>query len=284
MPDSYSDGIVSSLTHWVIGLKDNPHLLFLFLVLMLGFIFTVKYKRKILTPEIMLSLISLGVMIIHLNFAKTNWFFRYEAYICVMGTTAITLIVHNAFSKIVWNYRKKVVVFLLICTLLVAGTPMFHRAIQSIAITPASSRNIYEQAYQMGEFLRTYYKGENVVVHDIGAVSYLSDVNVIDFLGLATIDLTRVLKNDRRLNTSVVNAVIDSKNARIGIVYEPWFGHLLTGEWRKVCQWQISGEAITCGEPIVTFYARGDKAAKKLRASLLDFKIKLPYGVSTRFF
>jgi hypothetical protein len=60
----------------------------------------------------------------------------------------------------------------------------------SLVITPQASRNIYEQQYQMGMFLKRCYPGKAVAVNDICAVSYLADVRLVDLLGLARMPLT----------------------------------------------------------------------------------------------
>ena len=64
--------------------------------------------------------------------------------------------------------------------------PITARGLGAFTTTVVASGNIYDQQYQMASFVREYYAGRGVVLNDIGAVTYLSDVHLTDLMGLGT--------------------------------------------------------------------------------------------------
>ena len=64
--------------------------------------------------------------------------------------------------------------------LFIVFTALGIRGIASLGNIPQASKNIYEQQYQMGLFLETFYSSEKVAANDIGAIHFLADIQCLD--------------------------------------------------------------------------------------------------------
>jgi hypothetical protein len=134
-------------------------------------------------------------LLLHAQFARIGAFYRYEAYLVMLGLLAAVLnakellrLKGDSFRK--WLAPPHRTAMLLIGSLCIAY-PLMSRAWCSLKETPTAMANIYQQQYQMGLFLRTYYDGQAVAANDIGAVCFLADIRLLDLAGLATTDVVR---------------------------------------------------------------------------------------------
>jgi len=152
----------------------------------------------------------------------------------------------------------------------------------SLVITPQASRNIYEQQYQMGMFLQRYYPGRAVAVNDIGAVSYLADVRLLDLWGLANVDVAR-LKLRGEFGSREIDDLTRKQGAVIAIIYEDWFKikgvNGLPLEWIKAGQWSIS-KNVACGSDTVSLYGLDPSTGEELAQNLRRFESELPDDVA----
>jgi hypothetical protein len=119
--------------------------------------------------------------LLHLQLAAVGWLFRYEAYLVAVGVVLVAR--HLAEAAAV--FRASAARLPLVLAGLVLAAPLLVRGAQALAETPAAVKNIYEQQYQMGLFLRGLPPGSAVMANDIGAISYLADVRIVDLFGLA---------------------------------------------------------------------------------------------------
>ena len=62
---------------------------------------------------------------------------------------------------------------------------------------PQCTRNIFEQQFQMGLFVRKNYQGSNVALNDIGIVDYLADIHLLDLWGLASQEVAQARRSRR---------------------------------------------------------------------------------------
>jgi len=158
-----------------------------------------------------------------------------------------------------------------------------YRGGKSWASIPPASRNIYEQQYQMAAFLKEYYSGQSVVANDIGAISFFTDVDNLDILGLGSLDVARA-RLAGTYGTDTIKALAASRGARIAVVYEAWFEILGDGPpagWQEVGQWQIAGN-VSCANPRVSFYAVRPDERDNLAENLRKFSERLPRTVTQR--
>lgn len=231
-----------------------------------------------------LSLLFLITALLHLALAAVGWLFRYEAYLVVMGilTTGILLAIQWQSVKDRWTKEdwlgKGVITFVAIFLLL----PFPLRAAAATQNLPGASRNIYEQQYQMAQFLEKIYHQQTVAVNDIGAVSYFSHNYILDLWGLGT-NAVADAKMHHHYDPAFLSSLCAEKQGRIAIIYEKWFDAKLLGQWQKVATWQITNNVI-CGDDTVTFYAMTTADAAPLKAALQAYATQLPPDVTVRYF
>jgi hypothetical protein len=208
--------------------------------------------------------IALGIAIAHVQFAALGWFFRYEAYLFVVGSVAVALAIAAAPRR---TAGAAVTVALL-------AVPFGLRAVASHRAVPTAVRNIYEQQIQMARFLHTYYTGQPVAMNDVGAVSVFSDIHCIDVVGIADADVLQLRRAHRLAD---LDGLVRHKGAHIAVVYESWFGRWLP-DWHRTGTWTIH-DNIVCGDSTVTFLAADPAADSLLTLQLHAFESGLPAGV-----
>ena len=227
----------------------------------------------------------LGVALLHVCLVKMEWFFRYEAYVIALGLVAVTL----GMCEIVRTFRTPAMLHvpplgrraLMACGIVLA-LPLVTRAAEGALLTVPATGEVYRQQYQMGLFFRDYYQGDAVALNDIGAVSWLAPVTVVDLIGLATPEVADARRNDAD-DTAFLDALLRRRGARAACVYEYYFSgrRSLPSAWQKVGEWSI-GRSVAVSRETVAFYAPSDADALRLRQALDRFSPRLPRGAAYR--
>jgi hypothetical protein len=223
-----------------------------------------------------------GATFLHMQFATTSRFYRYEAYLVTLGL-AIFGALTSAGSGLVhlrrrgWDWRRRVIAIALAA---VAGFPLASRAVNAVRNAPKASANIYRQQYQMGLFLDRFYQGRTVAVNDIGAVSYLADIRIFDVYGLASLEVAS-LKQRREYTASALAMLADRQRTDIAIVYPSWLSDFggVPASWRHVGDWAVRDNVIL-GGTAVSFYAVRAGAHEQLVDNLRRFAPDLPLDIS----
>ncbi len=142
--------------------------------------------------------------------------------------------------------------------------------------------NIYEQQYQMGNFIKKYYNTDTIAVNDIGAVSFFNNSEIIDLWGLANMKVAKA-KKDNYNNAAFLNNVSKNENVNIAVVYDSWFDSSLLKNWQKISTWQIQNNVI-CGDATVSFYAVKPGSASSLKTNLSAYQSTLPADVTVKYY
>jgi hypothetical protein len=219
--------------------------------------------------------------IAHMQFAQPQpfWFYRYEAYVLVaaMVVVAEAIVAHLAGtpeSNAGWRANLSAASAV---ALLVAFSPLTERAIRAFTNIPRATTNIYEQHYQIGEFLRRFYEGRAVALNDIGLPSYAASLDTIDLVGLANMEVAK-----RRLRgwyaADDIEEIASAKGAQVAVVYDSWFENRIPPSWQRAGTWTIQNNVVTGGNT-VTFYATTPEEAGPLRQHLREFAPELPASV-----
>lgn len=227
---------------------------------------------------ILFMLVIAGLM--HSVFASFGWFYRYEAYLIVLGS------LHLSKMALLWwqanglpGVKRQAIpiamLAILFYSLPVRGLNSFRNSIRAIY-------NIYEQQYQMGLFLKQYYKQQTVAANDVGAISYMADLHTIDMWGLGNNEVANARRNHYWTNDFLRKLVADN-HTRITVMYDSWFDKDLPAQWVKVATWEMPYNYI-CGDIKVTFYGVTLAEADLLKKNLSAFASQLPGDVKVAYF
>jgi hypothetical protein len=259
-------------------IKDHVQLLLL-LIFSLG-ILLIQFARKERPADVIsyALIIFTGNVFLHLQFASTGWFFRYEAYLVMIGIISVCLGVHRLTKGMVdWKFDIPSIPFSVTAGLFLVLLLNIYsgRAIGSLKKSVVATKNIYEQQYQMGLFLKQYGGTETVVINDIGAVTFLSDVAIIDLWGLGTKE-TANLKMKKKLTNGEIERIAKDHHASIALVYETWF--TLPDSWVETGIWRIS-DNVVAGNEAVNIYCVDPSKQAAIMERLKEFSSSLPKGV-----
>lgn len=164
-------------------------------------------------------------------------------------TTYIHLSVFYIVSMAFWNRR----ILSIVSLVLLLALPIERQILscQNILNIKPASKNIHDQQYQMAMFLSDNYSNRPIALNDIGCVSYFSNIDIVDLVGLG---------GDRIELSDVV--------ADIAIIYPDWFKAKIPDTWTPYGAWEIQNNVV-CSRSQVVFFAINesvDVAIEKLRS------------------
>ena len=254
--------------------RSSPHVL----VLLIACLFIYLWLRnQFESKDKYLIILVASVTFLHMQFADTGWFFRYESYL-ILALSVVLLDVINKSARFMETTSKsadKHIVGLML--LIVICIPLATRAGLALKGYPVAVRNIYEQQYQMGLFVQTYYAGKHIAANDIGAISYLADVRTLDLYGLANMEVLQH-KLDDSFGEELIRQLVSDHGVSLIVVYNTWFVGAIPDEWVEIGKWRISNN-VACGSDEVSFYAPDDSYKEEIISNLAGFSVRLPSTV-----
>lgn len=259
-----------------------PHLLVL-VVLALGLLAARVRRSPWSEPDLLLSFFA-GAALLHPVFAMFGWFYRYEAYLMALGVVALAVGVRDLVppgglrAARLPPFRAAVLLVLV----LVAALSVSMRMADAHISAPAGMDNIHDQHLQMALFLREHYAGEMVAINDIGAVSYMSGVRILDLWGLGDKDVAQAVR-EKRLTTDALRQLAEERNASIAILHDHIFavGGGVPPEWELKGTWTIRDNHVTVGD-VLSFYALKPGEGERLERAMAEFAPRLPADVVSR--
>lgn len=252
----------------------------LLIILPLCFVVFWRYIREKAAYGYILGIL-LAVTVIHLCFAATGWLYRYEAYLIFCSMVIVGLLVVRHGGE-VFRERGGVVRWMMGVVVFAAFFPLVLRSAAAFSRTGDACVNIYQQQYQMGQFLRTYYDSSANAVNDIGAVSFFTRGANVDLWGLGNIQVARSRKSGR-WNPGFLDSLCRGQHVQTAVFYEKWFNDSMRLRWTKVATWRIQNNVI-CGDDSVSFFSIQAADAPVLKGHLQDFEKQLPAGVEVRYY
>lgn len=279
--DASGHGWIGRLFHIPITLHVAPHMLIL-LLSCLGVYLWCEERKLVGRRERLLVALYVIITLLHLQFASIGWFYRYEAYLVLTGLVVLVELTNLLMSSSpAAGQGKQPVKSVAVALLgLLVLLPLAWRTGKAFVDYPLAVMNIYEQQYQMGLFVKQNYAGKTVAANDIGAISFLADVTVLDLFGLGSLDVAEA-KLDGRFDQSMIDELVQHYNADIAVIYNSWFDGMIPGSWIEVGQWQILDNVI-CSSDTVSFYAPSLDHQPAITTQLQDFSTQLPAGVVQR--
>jgi hypothetical protein len=272
-----TDGLPPGVPRPGISLLATQRLL---LILPLVFLAFWKYIRQRAAYGYILLLL-LGCTLMQLCFAATGWLYRYEAYLVFCSTAIIGVLVWK-FGREAVKGKPVLVCLLLGVVVFAGGFPFILRSTAAFSKTGTACVNIYQQQYQMGQFLHTYSNRDVNAVNDIGAVSFLTEGANIDLWGLGNIDVARSRKRGQ-WTPVFLDSLCRAEHAGTAVLYEKWFSDSLLHHWTKVATWHI-GNNVICGDDTVSFFSIRAADGPVLKKNLQEFEPRLPAGVTVKYY
>jgi hypothetical protein len=272
-------GVLAALGgNCVLALSAAPHVLVLVLAGTALLVHTYRRRREWRQPSVVLLALALAATLLHLQLARIGWFYRYEGYLVALWIVALGVAWPDVGAELIGALSSPRTRTLGGLVLALAAVPLLGRAARAHVDTPAAAAEIHGQQFQMGLFARRFFDGRVVAVNDIGAVSFLANVRVVDLVGLGTKEIL-----DAQLagmDDATRLALAEAQGAEIAILYERWLPPVsaLGRSWRRVGTWTIPTQ-VAAGDTTVTFFAIAPGVADYLAASLRAFSPELPASV-----
>ncbi|HEX5233707.1 MAG TPA: hypothetical protein VFW25_00105 [Silvibacterium sp.] len=268
--------LLKSPTHGIMGAASRslviaPHVFTLLLALAVCLPQFWKSRDKLAD----LIAIVLFAGLAHLAFARVDSIFRYQAYI--LGPAALLAV--SSLGALAGRTRWIFMALLCLAAYLIA-----LRSVKAAVFLPLYSQAIYDQQIQTARFLSTYFPDSSVAANDIGAISYFTDIQCTDLVGLANQDIFDA-KRQKRYETALLASEATYRRVQIAVVYDTWFtgdknaiffvGPRLPSTWTRVGR-LVTPDPGNLGGNIVSFYSTQQGMIVPLRSALVAFRPTLP--------
>lgn len=244
------------------------------------FLLQVKLQGNFMSEIPLLLLIVIVLISVQKIFFSLS-FFRYDTYLVITAVSVNAVAVNNYITEGFGLNLKNSLNFYK--NLFIAGSVIYsaflvYKVSENTKI-PAASRNIYEQQYQMSEFIKKYYPADEIALNDIGVVNYYNDIYCTDLIGIGNNGITSE-RLSSVLDKNRIGEITESGKVKIAILYDSWFVKSggLPDNWYKAGEWTIQDNFI-CGDDKVTFYAVETNEKERLITNLKLYSEELPFSV-----
>ncbi|MFN3781348.1 MAG: hypothetical protein ACK4SO_04150, partial [Candidatus Kapaibacteriota bacterium] len=129
-------------------------------------------------------------------------------------------------------------------------------------------------------FLKDNCNNCSVAANDIGAITYFTNIKLLDLIGLANDEVLQ-LRKKRQLNNEKINVLLAKLKVEFIIIYEHWFEGMEFENFTKIGEWKIQ-KNVVCGGETVSFFSRNDVLEKNIKKFKNYTNSKLPETVIFR--
>lgn len=210
------------------------------------------------------------LMISHTMFAELKGMFRYEAYILTGFSMALFPRVKGLFLDFKNYIKKEKFIFLLIAMNVLL---LFYKGWMSNSVLSDGGKNIYEQQVQSARFLHTYYNDSRVIANDIGAITYYTDIHLLDIAGLGSTEMIPFNENkkffDHKFKSFLAQYGSENKY-ELAVVYDIWLQGYIPETWQKAATLKIKNR-ITVARDEVSIYSVDQTNLKALKRNIRNF-------------
>jgi hypothetical protein len=173
--------------------------------------------------------------ITHLLLARVGWLFRYEAWLIAWGILTVAPLAARAslphLRSGAWGGPAALLVAALI--------PYGARSWEALSSYSLSARWTYDSDVQMAQYIARYWPDSVVALHDIGAVSWYSDAEIVDVAGLATNEVTR-LHVANRLDGAAIGEILSRRGVQTAWTEARWLADDLPPGFSKVAEYRVT--------------------------------------------
>jgi hypothetical protein len=134
----------------------------------------------------------------------------------------------------------------------------------------------------MAKFLNRYYPGRSVAVNDIGVVTFHADLELLDLVGLSSMEIADQISAGR--SRDKLDEVARHRHVEVVLAYD-WVLAEYGGPppaWRKVAQWALVIPSALSQRDVSLFGVDAATAAT-LREHLREFAPELPRSAIQQF-
>ncbi|HET6253244.1 MAG TPA: hypothetical protein VFE32_04195 [Puia sp.] len=226
-------------------------------------------------------LILMGAALAHVAFAYPANYPRYEDYlvgcsVLIMGTLAVKY--RNSLQTTRFQGAKWIVAGVVILLFI----PLFIRSEKTFQKSKQYCLNIYEQQYQMSQFVHEYYDSIPLAFNDIGAISFYSRGDKLDLWGLASLEVAKA-KRGHYWTPDLADSLVHQHQTRLAILYDTWFDPALLHRWTKIASWH-NQHNVVLGDDSVSFYSIRPEDTSELRKNLEAYQPRLPQDVTVSYY
>ncbi len=265
-----SQGILSTLVNLTRNLYRNFFELHIAGIYILNVAILVKSVWNKDKTYFLFTLLFILSFFLHLTFGMIGWLFRYEAYMVAFGILN-AMVYFTQYFKLSKHWY--LVVFIIL--------PFFSKLmLYSPYMAIIGTKNIYEQQRQMAKFLQENCNTCSVAANDIGAITYYTNIKLLDLIGLGNNDVLE-LRNKRQFTNDKINKLLAKYNTELIIIYEHWFEGVQFENFTKIGEWRIRKNYV-CGGETVSFFSRNDVIEKNITKFKNFTNSKLPKTVIYR--
>jgi hypothetical protein len=203
-------------------------------------------------------------------FADLKGMFRYEAYILVGFSMALIPKIKDLFFDFKSYIKKEKVITLLVVMNIVL---LFYKGWAAHRMLENGGKNIYEQQIQSAKFLHAYYNNSKVVANDIGAITYYTDIHLLDIVGLGSTEMIPFNENRNVLNGNFENFLTEytaSHQYEIAVIYDEWFQGYVPKTWKKIADLTIQHKT-TVSKDKVSIYSIDPANLETLKKNVRSF-------------
>ena len=222
-----------------------------------------------------------GSTALHLFFARTGWFFRYEGYLIAWAILWVFVSWFDCRHAIVdavtlpWGFVTGILAATAVISILMFAYFDGFRVNEAFSNASLSMKNVFDQPYQLGLFARDELPGATLLVNDMGAIAFLSDDKILDVIGLGSME-PALAKHHHAFDSAWLDGWLKREHAEVALVH-------ITGpvsvaplpNWISIVSWTVPDNYIlACNTAYI--YSLQPSAVVEVKKGLRKFLPRLP--------
>lgn len=230
--------------------QANPGLLWVVAGALVVLIAEALRGRTLRRPAGLLAAFVVGAVVLHQHFAFSSafWVYRYDAYLLVFAVFAsgVWLAGLERLDGTAMSWRSAGAAAAVAA--MVGGLGHVRAAFVPEAEVQAASLTAREHQ-TLARFAETYYRGQTIVVNDIGVMAYRFSGRPLDMFGLCDIEPVLARRKPGGYTRSDVRDWAAREHAQIAILQLTWgwVPRQIPAEWRKIAEVTMVSEGRVVG-------------------------------------
>ncbi|MEL6592978.1 MAG: hypothetical protein AAFQ68_22955, partial [Bacteroidota bacterium] len=272
LPELTVSGVLTLIRFGLSQVYDMPYIL-VFIILLLYALWKEAAHSKISqSPVAKILTITLLALLAH-GFGGAHYGYgRYECYLLGTGVLGLGMSFINMELGRAWKAQSLASKATFVAMIMGLMFPFVLRTGYYLFQAPLSSHNVYEQPWQVAQFLKQQSDKAplKIALNDVGAVTYYNDVYLTDLVGISDTEIARLIA-EKQYHPEKVWSIVEKRGVEIAVIHDFWTGHLLPDHWVKVDDWTIENNVNLAGETI-SFFAKDSVLAADWRRRIEAFK------------